>query len=71
MPQHNRLFTEGCLYIKFNVRVGIPFPLQYRLLETILPQKSSKQLTDTELDECEETTLHDVNMKNEMRRKQQ
>ncbi|KAI9107607.1 hypothetical protein K1719_021270 [Acacia pycnantha] len=28
-------------------------------------------LTDMELDECEETTLHDVNMEEEMRRRQQ
>jgi DnaJ family protein A protein 2 len=28
-------------------------------------------LTDMELDECEETTLHDVNIEDEMRRKAQ
>lgn len=28
-------------------------------------------MTDMELDECEETTLHDVNIEDEMRRKQQ
>ena len=65
---------KGRLYIKFNVDFpdsGFLSPDQCRLLETILPLKSSKQLTDMELDECEETTLHDVNMKEEMRRKQQ
>ena len=74
MPQHNRPFMKGRLYIKFNVDFpdsGFLSPDQCRLLETILPQKSSKQLTDMELDECEETTIHDVNMKDEMRRKQQ
>ncbi|KAL4315187.1 hypothetical protein AHAS_Ahas15G0160000 [Arachis hypogaea] len=50
---------------------GFLFPNQWQLLETILSQKFNKQLTDIELDECEETTLHDVNIKDQMRRKQQ
>ncbi|KAJ7950847.1 DNAJ protein [Quillaja saponaria] len=61
MPQHNRPFMKGRLYIHFNVdfpEVGVLAPEQCRALETILPQKSSKQLTDMELDDCEETTLH-------------
>jgi DnaJ homolog subfamily A member 2 len=36
-----------------------------------LPPKLGTKLSDTELDQCEETTLHDVNMEEEMRRKQQ
>lgn len=65
---------KGRLYIKFNVEFpesGFLSPDQCRLLETILPQKTSKNLTDMELDDCEETTLHDVNIKEEMRRKKQ
>ncbi|KAI7734724.1 hypothetical protein M8C21_015431, partial [Ambrosia artemisiifolia] len=42
-----------------------------KALEAVLPPKSSQQMTDMELDECEETTLHDVNIEEEMRRKQQ
>ena len=44
---------------------------QVQALEAILPPRPSSQMTDMELDECEETTLHDVNMEEEMRRKQQ
>ncbi|KAH7536898.1 hypothetical protein FEM48_Zijuj03G0034800 [Ziziphus jujuba var. spinosa] len=35
-----------------------------------LHERTSVQLTDMEPDECEETTLHDVNIEEEMRRKQ-
>jgi hypothetical protein len=31
------------------------------MLEAVLPPRTASQLTDMELDECEETTLHDVN----------
>ncbi|PON85568.1 Terminal organelle assembly protein [Trema orientale] len=65
---------EGRLYIQFNVDFpdnGILSSEQCRTLETILPSRSSKTLTDMEVDECEETTLHDVNIEEEMRRKQQ
>ncbi|XP_027334189.1 dnaJ protein homolog 2-like isoform X1 [Abrus precatorius] len=74
MPQHNRPFMRGRLYIKFDVDFpdsGFLSPEQCQLLEKVLPQKTSKQLSDMELDDCEETTLHDVNMKEEMRRKHQ
>ncbi|GJZ09280.1 hypothetical protein Tco_0543563 [Tanacetum coccineum] len=37
----------------------------------MLPPKPSMQMTDMELDECKETTLHDVNIEEEMRRKQE
>lgn len=50
---------------------GIISPEQCRNLETILPPRPSKHQTDMELDDCEETTLHDVNIEDEMRRKQQ
>ncbi|KAJ7962068.1 DNAJ protein [Quillaja saponaria] len=74
MPHHNRPFMKGRLYIHFNVDFpdsGVLASDQCRVLEKILPQKSSKQLTDMELDDCEETTLHDINIEEEMRRKQQ
>jgi DnaJ family protein A protein 2 len=35
----------------------------------VLPPRSSTQLTDMEVDECEETTMHDVENEEEMRRK--
>lgn len=75
MPQHNRPFMKGRLYIHFNVDFpdsGFLSPDQCQLLEKVLPQKKSKHLSDMELDDCEETTLHDVaNIKEEMKRKQQ
>ncbi|XP_042512038.1 chaperone protein dnaJ A6-like [Macadamia integrifolia] len=74
MPHHGRPFMKGRLYIHFNVEFpdsGILSPDQCRSLETILPPKPSSQLSEMELDECEETTLHDVNIDEEMRRKQQ
>lgn len=74
MPHHQSPFIRGRLYIHFNVdfpNSGIISSEQCRTLETILPQRSSKRLTGMELDNCEETTLHDVNIEEEMRRKQQ
>ncbi|PHT60413.1 DnaJ protein -like protein 2, partial [Capsicum baccatum] len=41
------------------------------IIEAVLPAKPKTQMTDMELDECEETPLHDVNIEEEMRRKQQ
>nr|KYP39713.1 DnaJ protein isogeny ANJ1 [Cajanus cajan] len=72
MPMYQRPFMKGKLYIHFTVE----FPDflnadQVKALEAVLPPKPSSQLTDMELDECEETTLHDVNMEEETRRKQQ
>jgi len=74
MPQHNRPFMKGRLYIQFNVEFpdsGFISPDQCQLLEKVLPQKGSKRISDAELDDCEETTLHDVNLKEEMKRKHQ
>ncbi|KAL5571821.1 hypothetical protein UlMin_021418 [Ulmus minor] len=74
MPNQGRPFMKGKLFIHFNVEFpesGVLSPDQCRTLETILPSRSSKNLTDMEVDECEETTMHDVNMEDEMRRKQQ
>nr|GMC95792.1 DnaJ protein homolog [Ipomoea batatas] len=40
-------------------------------LEVVLLPRPITGITEMELDECEETTLHDVNIEEEMRRKQQ
>ncbi|XP_010544327.1 PREDICTED: dnaJ protein homolog [Tarenaya hassleriana] len=73
MPVHQRPFMKGKLYIHFMVE--FPDSLssdQVKALEAILPPpRTSSQFTDMELDECEETTLHDVNIEEEMRRKHQ
>jgi len=74
MPHHQRPFMKGRLYIHFDVEFpesGILSPDQCRSLETILPPKQCSRLSAMELDECEETTLYDVNIEEEMRRKQQ
>lgn len=63
---------KGKLYIHFNVE--FPDSLgtdQVEALAKILPAKPQSKLTDMEVDECEETTLHDVNIEDEMRRKSQ
>ncbi|PQP97509.1 dnaJ protein homolog 2-like [Prunus yedoensis var. nudiflora] len=72
MPHYQRPFMKGNLYIHFNVEFpdsGILSPDQSRNLQTVLSPKPSKHLTDMELDECEEATMHDVNIEDEMRRK--
>lgn len=73
MPMYQRPpFMKGKLYIHFTVEFPETLsPDQVKGLETVFPAKPSSQLTDMELDECEETTLHDVNMEEETRRKQQ
>lgn len=74
MPQHGRPFMKGRLFVEFNVEFPEPgalSPAQCRSLEKILPPKPGSQLSDMELDQCEETTLHDVNIEEEMRRRQQ
>uniref|UniRef100_M0ZTF4 DNAJ protein n=2 Tax=Solanum TaxID=4107 RepID=M0ZTF4_SOLTU len=71
MPVYQRPFMKGKLYIHFTVEFPDSLSLpQVQLLEAILPPRPTSQYSDMELDECEETTLHDVNMEEEMRRKQ-
>ncbi|KAF3790724.1 DnaJ protein-like protein [Nymphaea thermarum] len=71
MPMYQRPFMKGKLYIHFNIDFPDSLtPEQCKTIESVLPPRSSVGLTDMELDECEETTLHDVNMEEEMRRKQ-
>lgn len=74
MPIYQRPFMKGKLYIHFSVEFpesGSLSEEQCKALEAILPLKPANEMTDMELDECEETILQDVNMDEEMRRKQQ
>lgn len=62
---------KGKLYIQFTVDFPESLnPDVSKALEAVLPPRPTIELTSMELDECEETTLHDVNMEEEMRRKQ-
>jgi len=73
MPMYQRPFMKGKLYIHFTVEFPDSLGLdQVKAIEAVLPAKpSSQNLTEMELDECEETTLHDVNMMEEESRKRQ
>ena len=65
---------KGKLYIHFSVdfpESGTLQQEQCQALEAILPPRTSKVMTEMELNECEETILEDVNMEEEMKRKQQ
>ncbi|KAF5196559.1 Chaperone protein dnaj protein [Thalictrum thalictroides] len=74
MPMYQRPFMRGKLYIHFTVDFPKSLaPEQCKALEAVLPPRAAAaavQMTDMKLDECEETTLHDVNIEEEMRRKQ-
>ncbi|CAM8966580.1 unnamed protein product [Rhodiola kirilowii] len=71
MPVYQRPFMRGKLYIHFNVEFPDSLTQEQReLLLDVLPQRPNSDLTDMEIDECEETTLHDVNIEEEMRRRQ-
>ncbi|PWA96259.1 DnaJ protein [Artemisia annua] len=71
ITMYQRPFVRGKLYIHFTVEFPESFPKQCKAQQGVLPPRPSMQMTDMELDECEETTLHDVNIEEEMRRKQQ
>lgn len=72
MPIYQRSFMKGKLYIQFSVDFPASLSLeQIKAIEAVLPRRSTPKITKMELDECEETTLHDVNMEEEMRRRQQ
>nr|AGY48884.1 MIP1.2 [Nicotiana benthamiana] len=72
MPMYQRPFMRGKLYIHFTVDFPDTFaPEMCKNLEAVLPPRPKTQASNMELDECEETTLHDVNMEEEMRRKRQ
>ena len=73
VPQHGRSFMKGRLFVEFNVEFpesGALSPDQCRALEKVLPQRPRAQLSDMEVDQCEETIMHDVNIEEEMRRRQ-
>ncbi|PIA37437.1 hypothetical protein AQUCO_03000189v1 [Aquilegia coerulea] len=70
MPIYQRPFMRGKLYIHFTVFfLDSLTPEQCKALEAVLPPKTTVHMTDMELYECEETTMHDVNIEEEMRRK--
>ncbi|KAL6523794.1 DNAj domain protein [Orobanche hederae] len=72
MPMYQRSFMKGKLYIHFMMDFPESLsPEQSKALEAVLPPRPTIRLTEMEIDECEETTLHDINMGEEMRRKQQ
>lgn len=74
MPKYQSPFIKGRLYIQFHVEFpesGSLSPQQLKDLEAALPPRPLPTHTPMDLDESEETTLHDVNMEEEMRRKQQ
>ncbi|XP_024017024.1 dnaJ protein homolog, partial [Morus notabilis] len=72
MPMYQRPFMKGKLYIHFTVDFpDYLSPEHVKALEVVLPPKPLSPLSDMELDECEETTPHNVNIEEEMRRKQQ
>lgn len=72
MPMYQKPFMRGKLYIHFTVDFPESLaPEQCKALEAVLPPRPLTQASQMEVDECEETTLHDVNIEEEMRRKQQ
>eukprot|EP00271_Cylindrocystis_brebissonii_P007206 TRINITY_DN20466_c0_g1_i1.p1 TRINITY_DN20466_c0_g1~~TRINITY_DN20466_c0_g1_i1.p1 ORF type:complete len:425 (-),score=88.31 TRINITY_DN20466_c0_g1_i1:858-2132(-) len=74
MPAYQRPFMKGRLYIQFNVIFPESNTLgeeQCKILEAVLPPRPESSLTPMMLDDCEETTMHDVNIEEEMKRKQQ
>ncbi|KAL8144007.1 hypothetical protein V2J09_017039 [Rumex salicifolius] len=71
MPMYRKSFMRGKLYIHFTVEFPEALsPDQVKALQAVLPPKPAAELSDMELDECEETTMHNVNIEEEMRRKQ-
>lgn len=68
---YQKPFMKGQLYIHFNVEFPDSLSVdKLKALEAVFPPSSKPQMTTMELDECEETTLHDVNIEEEMKRKQ-
>nr|CAB3487854.1 unnamed protein product [Digitaria exilis] len=72
MPQYGRPFMKGRLFVEFNVELpesGALSPDQCRAIEKVLPQLPRGRLSDMEMDQCEETIMHDVNIEEEMKRR--
>ncbi|KAF5186200.1 Dnaj protein-like protein [Thalictrum thalictroides] len=64
MPMYQRPFMRGKLYIHFTVDFPNSLtPEQCKALEAVLPPTTAVHTTDMELEKYEETTLHDVNIK--------
>lgn len=73
MPHYQRPFIKGQLIVHFNVDFpdsGFLSLEKSQILATVLPVKSRKHLPDKVLAQCEETTLLDVNIEEEMRQKE-
>ncbi|KAI3853864.1 hypothetical protein MKX03_001192 [Papaver bracteatum] len=61
MPMYGKSFMKGKLNINFNVEFPDLLTLEHcKALEGVLPPRESPPFT--EIDECEETTLHDVRL---------
>ncbi|PIM98233.1 Molecular chaperone (DnaJ superfamily) [Handroanthus impetiginosus] len=74
MPHYKRPFIRGRLIIHFNVEFpdsGFLSPEKSQMLRMVLPVKSDKRLSNKVLARCEETTLIDVDIEEEMRQKEQ
>ncbi|KAG0465835.1 hypothetical protein HPP92_019999 [Vanilla planifolia] len=71
MPTYQRPFMRGKLYIHFMANFLDSLSLeQCKTMEVVLCPRNRLQLTDMELDKCEGTTLQDMNIEEEMSRKQ-
>lgn len=73
MPQYQRPFMKGHLIIHFNVKFPDPGFISLEkshILNTVLQSKPSKPLPDKVVAQCEEVTLVDVNIKEEMKQKE-
>ncbi|KAM7472056.1 hypothetical protein LguiA_010239 [Lonicera macranthoides] len=73
MPNYKMPFVKGRLFIFFNVdfpKSGFLSPEKSQIFETILPSSPTNRLSDMALEDCKETILHDVDMEEEMRRKE-
>lgn len=60
MPMHQSPFLKGTLYVHITVEFPDSLYLeQVKVLEAVLPPRLVVKLTSKEMDECEETKLHD------------
>ena len=59
MPIYQRPFMKGKLYIHFTVEFPESLsPDQTKAIEAVLPKPTKAAISDMEIDDCEETTLH-------------
>lgn len=74
MPVYQQPTVHGKLYIQFHVefpKSGSMSLEAVKVLEAALPPRPAPTATPMEIDQCEETRMYDVNMEEEMRRKEQ